>query len=88
MKNLFNICAILLVLSWASCTNSEKPVEASKDTVTHHQSHAVFTCPMHPEVISDKPGICPECKMDLVAKADGPSTSDSTVKEHQDKHQH
>jgi Cu(I)/Ag(I) efflux system membrane fusion protein len=88
MKNLFNICAILLVLSWASCTNSEKPVETSTDTVTHHQPHAVFTCPMHPEVISDKPGICPECKMDLVAKAAGLSTSDSTVKEHHDKHQH
>ncbi|WP_029272245.1 heavy metal translocating P-type ATPase [Flavobacterium sp. KJJ] len=26
-----------------------------------------FTCPMHPEIISDKPGECPICGMDLVA---------------------
>src|ERR1035437_2439867 len=25
----------------------------------------VFQCPMHHEVISDKPGTCPLCKMDL-----------------------
>jgi len=27
-----------------------------------------YTCPMHPEVISDKPGQCPKCGMDLVKK--------------------
>ncbi|MBL8113666.1 MAG: hypothetical protein JNK60_12325 [Acidobacteria bacterium] len=27
---------------------------------------AKFTCPMHPEVISDEPGRCPKCKMFLV----------------------
>ncbi|MBK7582819.1 MAG: hypothetical protein IPI67_21825 [Myxococcales bacterium] len=29
----------------------------------------VFTCPMHPEITSDKPGHCPKCKMKLVPKA-------------------
>jgi hypothetical protein len=28
----------------------------------------VYTCPMHPEVVSDKPGRCPKCKMKLVPK--------------------
>jgi len=27
-----------------------------------------YTCPMHPDVISDKPGKCPNCGMDLVEK--------------------
>lgn len=28
----------------------------------------LYTCPMHPEVISDAPGRCPKCGMDLVPK--------------------
>lgn len=28
----------------------------------------VYTCPMHPEVTSDKPGKCPKCGIDLVPK--------------------
>ncbi len=31
-------------------------------------STAIYTCPMHPEVISDKPGKCPKCGMNLVKK--------------------
>ena len=27
--------------------------------------HAKYTCSMHPEVVSDKPGKCPKCGMDL-----------------------
>ncbi len=27
-----------------------------------------YTCPMHPEVVSDKPGKCPQCGMKLVPK--------------------
>ena len=35
-----------------------------------HAEHAdTYTCPMHPTVISDKPGTCPVCGMDLVRKA-------------------
>jgi len=26
----------------------------------------LYTCPMHPEVISDKPGQCPKCGINLV----------------------
>lgn len=29
---------------------------------------AAYTCPMHPEVMSDKPGKCPICGMNLVPK--------------------
>ena len=28
----------------------------------------VYTCPMHPDVISDRPGICPKCGMTLIKK--------------------
>lgn len=29
---------------------------------------ANYTCPMHPEVVSDKPGKCPKCGMELALK--------------------
>ena len=28
----------------------------------------IYTCPMHREIISDKPGKCPKCGMNLVEK--------------------
>lgn len=58
--------------------------------MNHHHSHhevsdmksgAMYTCPMHPEVRSDKPGMCPECGMNLVPD----KRKDKTHKNH-DKH--
>lgn len=44
-----------------------------KDDHQHaeNQKNDLYYCPMHPEVTSDKPGVCPICHMDLVKKADG-----------------
>jgi hypothetical protein len=31
------------------------------------EEKAQYSCPMHPEVVSDQPGKCPKCGMNLVA---------------------
>jgi hypothetical protein len=36
------------------------------------EAKTVYTCPMHPEVVSDKPGKCSKCGMNLVPKAKKP----------------
>lgn len=79
MKKLINTSAILIVLFFASCSSSEKPSDASVDTAVHSKTAALYTCPMHPEVISDKPGTCPVCKMDLVVKTGEAGTADSII---------
>ncbi len=33
---------------------------------TNSESEVVYTCPMHPEIRQNKPGMCPECGMQLV----------------------
>lgn len=39
------------------------------EEVTHSQiTGTQYTCPMHPEIIRDKPGPCPICGMDLIPK--------------------
>ena len=38
----------------------------NRDSSAH--VHDEYTCPMHPTVISDKPGACPVCGMSLVKK--------------------
>lgn len=49
----------------ASPVDKDKPGETDK---AGKPQATVYTCPMHPEVISDKPGRCPKCGMKLVPK--------------------
>ncbi|MBU3937578.1 MAG: YHS domain-containing protein, partial [Proteobacteria bacterium] len=40
--------------------------EVKKTAMTHQSPDAgKYTCPMHPEVVQDKPGACPKCGMTL-----------------------
>lgn len=41
----------------------------SKEVHARHTEVAQYTCPMHPQIIRDKPGKCPICGMDLVPKS-------------------
>jgi multidrug efflux pump subunit AcrA (membrane-fusion protein) len=54
--------SIFLLLLFTACSSPENHDHVDADTPT-------YTCPMHPTVVSDKPGTCPVCGMDLVRKA-------------------
>lgn len=58
----FGLLLTLTVLS--ACKNKH---ENHQEDISHEQhSGAVYTCPMHPEIISNQPVNCPICKMKLV----------------------
>lgn len=69
MKSMFLIITVLgfLSLGIAGCGLSNRHAHESVQAGT---AKAVYTCPMHPEVTSDKPGNCPKCGMTLVLKED------------------
>ena len=65
MKNsiLTVILVATLVITLSACKNSTPKSSAVESTTSKSE---VYTCTMHHEVRSDKPGDCPKCGMTLV----------------------
>lgn len=47
-------------------TNDQGNPDAAKNQ--NAEATKTYTCSMHPEVVSDKPGKCPKCGMELIEK--------------------
>lgn len=62
---LFIVVSLSLIIT--SCKNGKKEAEIKEQ----------YTCPMHPQIIRDKPGHCPICGMTLVKKG----TDEKAIKE-------
>lgn len=48
----------------------------NKDAVKNNE---LYVCPMHPQIHSDHPGVCPICHMDLVLKTNNSEIIDSSA---------
>jgi len=64
-KILLLAMACLTMLVNYSQDKKSKTSKAKKDTGAVSK---IYTCPMHPDVLSDKPGKCPKCGMALLEK--------------------
>ncbi|MDO3641476.1 heavy metal-binding domain-containing protein [Mucilaginibacter sp. L3T2-6] len=64
------LMAIAILFSGASVFAANSSTMTSDTTKTKKVKPAKvqYTCSMHPEVLSDKPGKCPKCGMELVKK--------------------
>jgi hypothetical protein len=60
--------AILFSAAAVFAANATNPAPDTTKTKKVKPAKVQYTCTMHPEVISDKPGKCPKCGMKLVEK--------------------
>jgi RND family efflux transporter MFP subunit len=63
------LCAMTLIPVMSTPTNSV-PAKTESSYAAKPEAKQRYYCPMHPEVISDEPGKCPKCEMDLVPMSD------------------
>ena len=70
-----NISLIFLALFMSACSNNTGNKAPSEQ---NSQTKDIYTCTMHPQVISDHPGACPICGMELVKKVFVAPKEDST----------
>ena len=71
MKKLMLISLSVAILSFGIVNQVQGSVvkqQQKKEMPAKKATMVMYTCMMHPEIISDKPGKCPVCKMDLVKK--------------------
>jgi hypothetical protein len=59
------VFVLVAVVAFNSCGSGSSK---EKQLTTKEVAKVQYTCPMHPEVVSDKPGVCPKCGMALVEK--------------------
>jgi rubrerythrin len=77
------ICAMTLIPVMAA--PNAAPAPAQTNSATESTLPTLYTCAMHPEVVFDKPGNCPICKMELLPTSSVPNgkiAEDKWRKEH------
>ena len=68
MKVFVVLIALAALLGTSSHSRATTKKTHAADSTKTMAAKTVYTCTMHPEVTSSKPGKCPKCKMDLVKR--------------------
>ncbi len=66
MKYTISIIILFLTVNLYAQDMPGMKMPMKKKEATKQTQKVTYTCPMHPEVHSDKPGNCPKCGMKLV----------------------
>jgi membrane fusion protein, copper/silver efflux system len=84
MRAILAVLSFILVLVLPACT--KVPSGDSRADADHAQAKGVdasvkeyYTCPMHPSVVSDRPGACPICGMSLVKRSTQADVSEGDI---------
>ncbi len=83
MKNLLLTVLILAIYSFASAQEM-KDMNMGKEENKEQTQPIKYTCVMHPEIHSDKPGKCPKCGMKLVKEKPMPAKKLPAVQKEKD----
>jgi len=86
MKRYKLIIAFTAFIVFAGSGNVGIMNAKNKTEIKKAATEVYYTCSMHPEIHSLKPGKCPKCGMELVKKTikNEPAKTDSTKKKHTD----
>ena len=82
-KIILSSMAFAAIIITTACTAQQKKTNTETESKTTEQEMAQtqYTCPMHPEVVQNEPGKCPQCGMTLVEEG---STSSKMNMDHQE----
>jgi membrane fusion protein, copper/silver efflux system len=64
-KRLLVVLAVIVLATAAGFYLVWTPSQEAAEHLTHDAKKAKYQCSMHPQIVSDEPGICPICQMKL-----------------------